>query len=67
MIELDRRYFLALYRDEALPTAAECEEWAKICDIPLKIRYFILNDGYYRGDLYAVNDAEASKIFNSIN
>lgn len=65
--EIDRRGFTALFRDEALPTAGEREEWAKICDAPIKTRYFILNDGYYKGELYAVNDAEASKLFNLMN
>lgn len=57
----------ALFRDEALPTAREREEWAKICDAPIKTRYFILNDGNYKSEFYAANDAEASKLFNSIN
>ena len=65
--EIDRRGFMALFRDEALPTTAERKEWAKICDTPLKTRYFILNDGYYKSELYAVDDADASMIFNSIN
>lgn len=65
--EIDRRGFTALFRDEALPTDREREEWAKICDEPIKTRYFILNDGNYNGELYAINDAEASKLFNSIN
>ena len=62
--EIDRRCFTALLRDEALPTAEEREEWAKICDAPIKTRYFILTDGNYRGELYAVDDAEASELFN---
>lgn len=65
--EIDRRGFTALFRNEALPTAAEREEWAKICDTPFKTRYFILNDGYYKSELYAVDDAEASKLFKLIN
>ena len=65
--EIDRRGFTALYRDEALPTATERKEWAKICDAPIKTRYFILNDGNYTGELYAIDDAEASKLFNLIN
>lgn len=65
--EIARRGFTALFRDEALPTATERKEWAKICDAPIKTRYFILNDGNYTGELYAVDDAEASKLFNLIN
>lgn len=62
--EIDRHGFLALFRDTKLPTAKECEEWAKICDAPIKTRYFILCDGNYNGELYAVDDIEASKLFN---
>lgn len=65
--EIDRRGFMALFRDKALLTVGEREEWAKVCDAPIKTRYFILNDGNYKGEIYAVDDAEASKIFNSIN
>lgn len=65
--EIDRRGFIALFRDEVLPTAAEREDWAKICDAPIKTRYFILNDGCYNGELYAIDDAEASKLFNLMN
>lgn len=65
--EIDRRGFTTLFRDEALPTAGEREEWAKICDAPIKTRFFILNDGNYKSQFYAVDDADASMIFNSIN
>lgn len=65
--EIARRGFTALFRDEALPTAGEREEWAKICNAPFKTRYFILNDGNYKGEFYAVDDVNASVIFNSIN
>lgn len=65
--EIDRRGFMTLFRNEVLPTAAEREDWAKICGAPIKTRYFILNDGNYKSELYAVDDIEASKLFNSIN
>lgn len=65
--EIDRRGFTALFRDEALPTVADRKEWAKICNAPIKTRYFILNDGNYKSELYAVDDAEASKLFNLMN
>lgn len=65
--EIDRRGFTALFRDEALPTAEEREEWAKISAAPIKTRYFILKDGNYKGELYAVDDVEASNLFSLMN
>lgn len=65
--EINRRGFMALFRNEKLPTAEERKEWAKVCDVPIKTRYFILNDGNYTGELYAIDDIEASQFFNLMN
>ena len=64
--EINRRGFVAIFRDVPLPTDEERQEWAKICSQPIKLPYFILADGNYRGKLYATDDAEAVKMFELI-
>lgn len=55
MIELDRRYFLVLYRDDLYRD-----------DEVISNHYIILNDNYFNRDFYAKNDTKALQYFKSL-